>query len=415
VARRETATGGRRATEAIVPGIASLSIGRPAALPEPDGFAWKLLSEVARLESGHTPSRDRPDYWDGSIPWVGIRDATRNHGRKIFDSEQHVSQGGIDNSSARLLPKDTVCLSRTASVGYVVQLGRPMATSQDFVNWVCGAELSPNYLRYLLVSEAESVRRFAHGSVHATMYYPDAKALHVLLPSLNEQQAIAEVLGALDDKIAANTELISSVHQVADAAYRTSLEDGPPTSLGAVAQFHNRRRVPLSASERQNRPGSVSYYGANGQIGKIDAALFDEPLVLMGEDGSVAHEDGTPFVHYVWGPLWVNNHAHVLTGDGISTELLSVILRGVDVSTLVTGAVQPKLSMGQARRIEFMVPGPNKLPQLESFIGALFASVRMATEENRTLAATRDALLPQLMSGKLRVRDAGAAASAAGA
>jgi hypothetical protein len=71
---------------------------------------------LARLETGHTPSRKHPEYWDGEIPWIGIKDATSNHGLRISDTYQHATQLGIDNSSARVLPANTVCLSRTASV-----------------------------------------------------------------------------------------------------------------------------------------------------------------------------------------------------------------------------------------------------------------------------------------------------------
>jgi type I restriction enzyme S subunit len=136
---RETQTGGRPATLGVIPGRYALSVGKPAVKP-PDGWAWTPLSELARLESGHTPSRKLAEYWEGDIPWIGIRDATENHGRTIYDTKQHTTVAGIENSSARILPENTVCLSRTASVGYVVVMGRAMATSQDFVNWVCSPE-----------------------------------------------------------------------------------------------------------------------------------------------------------------------------------------------------------------------------------------------------------------------------------
>jgi type I restriction enzyme S subunit len=106
------------------------------------------ICDVARLESGHTPSRKHPEYWIGKIPWIGIRDVALHDGRVIAETFQHVSQAGLDNSAARLLPKDTVCLSRTASVGYVVMMGKPMATSQDFVNWVCSEALDPEFLMF---------------------------------------------------------------------------------------------------------------------------------------------------------------------------------------------------------------------------------------------------------------------------
>jgi len=128
-AGRASRTKGREATQGVIPGRFALSVGMPD-LPAPAGWKWTALSDVAQLESGHTPSRKHPEYWNEGVPWIGIKDAVDSHGRVIVDTYQHVSQLGLENSSARLLPVHTVCLSRTASVGYVVVMGRSMATSQ---------------------------------------------------------------------------------------------------------------------------------------------------------------------------------------------------------------------------------------------------------------------------------------------
>lgn len=406
MSERKTNTGGREATQGVIPGKFALSVGRPR-LPEPAGFTWTKLTDVARIESGHTPSRAKEEYWNGPIPWIGIREATGNHGKTIYETSQSITELGLNNSSTRLLPAETVCLSRTASVGYVVKMGVPMATSQDFVNWVCGPEMSPTYLMYILMAEQDSVRRFSHGTTHQTMYYPEAKALNVLLPPRREQNSIVEVLGALDDKIEANTKLISLVDAHMSLEYTASVLDaGSALPLDEVAEFHNRKRVPLSARAREHRRGDVPYYGANGVFGTVDTAIFDEPLVLVGEDGSVINEDGTPVSQYIWGPAWVNNHAHVLTGKGISTELLFLAIRRTQVATLVTGAVQPKINMGNLKRLALEIPSVDRRGRLEQIVKAETASKRAAIEESRTLAATRDVLLPQLMSGKLRVKDA---------
>jgi type I restriction enzyme S subunit len=151
------------------------------------------------MESGHTPSRRHPEYWGGSIPWIGIKDAKVNHGRRIDDTEQKTNELGLANSSARLLPENTVCLSRTASVGYVVVMGRPMATSQDFVNWVCSEELTAEFLKYLFIAEGKGILRFASGAVHQTIYFPEAKAFHICHPDVSEQRRI---VGILDEAFA---------------------------------------------------------------------------------------------------------------------------------------------------------------------------------------------------------------------
>jgi type I restriction enzyme, S subunit len=172
-----------------VQGRYAICVGSPQK-PAPQGWTWLQLTDIARLETGHTPSRSLPEYWDGDIPWVGIKDAREHHGCVIYKTHQTITQAGLDNSAARLLPQNTVCLSRTASVGYVFILGRSMATSQDFVCWVCSEAVVPKFLMYLLMAEGQDVRRFGKGTTHTTIYFPEVMAFHVCIPSIAEQKQI---------------------------------------------------------------------------------------------------------------------------------------------------------------------------------------------------------------------------------
>ncbi|HZR78656.1 MAG TPA: restriction endonuclease subunit S [Chthoniobacterales bacterium] len=220
---RVTVTGGRSATTRHIPPKLALAVGIPTTAA-PKGWRWSALTDLARLESGHTPSRKHPEYWGGAVPWIGIGDARAHDGRTIEDTEEKTNELGIENSSARVLPTNTVCLSRTASVGYVVVMGRPMATSQDFVNWVCSKQLDHNFLKYLFIAEDEDLLRFASGSVHQTIYFPEVKAFHICHPPLAEQRRI---VGLLDEAFAglataqANAE---KNHQNARALFESHLQ-----------------------------------------------------------------------------------------------------------------------------------------------------------------------------------------------
>jgi type I restriction enzyme S subunit len=196
----EQSRGGREATEDVKPGLAALSVNNPAT-DLPEGWAWVPLRRIARQETGHTPSRLRPEYWDGGIPWIGIRDANAHHGREIYDTVQTVSEEGLANSSARLLPAGTVCLSRTASVGYVTIMGVPMATSQDFATWTCTAVLDPKYLMHALMAEGDEIRNFGEGSTHTTIYFPEIRAFNIALPPLEEQQEIVRQIESAFSKL----------------------------------------------------------------------------------------------------------------------------------------------------------------------------------------------------------------------
>jgi type I restriction enzyme, S subunit len=173
----------------VIPGHAALAVGNPdSALPA--GWIWTPLVEISRMESGHTPSREHPEWWDGDIPWVGIADAREHDGGVINETFQCTNSSGLENSAARLLPAGTVCISRTASVGYVVVMGRAMATSQDFVNWIPTAAVTSDWLRIIFSADREALRRFGKGSVHKTIYFPEWLSVHIALPPLAEQRRI---------------------------------------------------------------------------------------------------------------------------------------------------------------------------------------------------------------------------------
>ncbi|GAA4444192.1 restriction endonuclease subunit S [Novipirellula rosea] len=167
--------------------------------PIPKGWRWVDLQEVARLESGHTPSRKIPEYWmDGDVPWLSLKDIRGMKSRYVEDTIDKPTMLGIDNSSARMLPKGTVAFCRTASVGNVAILGREMATSQDFVDWVCGPNLLPEYLYEAFKASGPTFASEMQGSTHQTIYMPTVKRFKVLLPPLSEQKRIANILDKAD-------------------------------------------------------------------------------------------------------------------------------------------------------------------------------------------------------------------------
>lgn len=166
---------------------------------------WHLvqLATVARLESGHTPSRKHPEYWQGEIPWISLADTDRLKRLVISDTTETTGPLGIANSSARILPRDTVVFSRTATVGLCSRMGREMATSQDFANWVCGPRVNSRYLVQVFRHMDREWRRLQAGSTHQTLYMPVFKRLQILLPPLDEQAVIASVGEAFDCRVEA--------------------------------------------------------------------------------------------------------------------------------------------------------------------------------------------------------------------
>lgn len=133
---------------------------------------------------------------------------------------------------------------------------------------------------------------------------------------------------------------------------------------------------------------------------------IDGKYLLLGEDGTVQDTSGYPILQYVWGKFWVNNHAHILTGKrGFNVESLWLLFKKTPVKSIVTGAVQPKISQANLKSVPVVIPSESVLRDLNSTIEPLFAQIRLNVEENKSLAALRDVLLPKLMAGEIDVSD----------
>ncbi|HBC2439281.1 TPA: restriction endonuclease subunit S [Escherichia coli] len=157
----------------------------------PPGWKWHKLIKLAQLESGHTPRKTVSEYWEnGDVPWISLQDIRAAHGKKIYKTKFMPTQKGIDNSSARLLPEGTVCFSRDISVGYVTIMGKRMATTQHFANWICGNGLKNKYLMFAFMAAKQHLTKSGQGTTVKTIYMPALKELMILIPSLSEQAEI---------------------------------------------------------------------------------------------------------------------------------------------------------------------------------------------------------------------------------
>ncbi|MDQ0390722.1 restriction endonuclease subunit S [Labrys monachus] len=169
----------------------------------PAHWSAPKFTHVARQETGHTPSRKEESYWvpeECVIPWFSLADVwqIRDGGRiYVHETAEKISALGMENSAARLLPADTVILSRTASVGFPAILSVPMATTQDFAGWICGHRVRPKFLYYVLRSMKPVFRRLMMGSTHQTIYMPDIRTFRLPLPPLDQQDAIVQQLDQL--------------------------------------------------------------------------------------------------------------------------------------------------------------------------------------------------------------------------
>jgi type I restriction enzyme S subunit len=227
----------------------------------PRGWQRFQLRHIARLGSGHTPSRERPEYWqDARIPWITLGDVwqlRRERQKYIGETAERISELGVENSSAVVHPAGSVVLSRTASVGYPGIMARDMATSQDFAVWTCGPALNNEFLYYVLLGMRQEFERLMFGSTHKTIYMPDIEAIRIAVPDRDTQRAIVSCLdretSRIDALIEKKTRFVEVLREKRQAVATEAVTKGLQRNahmaesgvgwLGRVPSHWKRRRI----------------------------------------------------------------------------------------------------------------------------------------------------------------------------
>ncbi len=394
---------------------------------------WKVApieSVCLRVTSGGTPSRKEPSFYNGgTILWAKSSELKDWY---VHDTSEKITQEGLDSSSAKMLPKDTVLLALYGDGRTITSLGllaQPAACNQACCAMICNpAECHPHFLLYSLKHHRTELIGLASGASQRNLSGKLLKQFPIAVPSLSTQQKIASILSAYDDLIENNTRRIAILEEMAQAVYREWFvnfkfpghenakfveselgkipEGWKASSLGETSENFDRIRKPLSGRQREGRKGPYRYYGASGVIDALDDYLFDGKYLLIAEDGENINSRKLPIAFLAYGKFWVNNHAHVLQGKGdVSSEFLMVAVSQTDVKPYVTGAAQPKINQANLNRIPIVVATETIQKRFNESVVPMFDERLLLLRKNDNLRATRDLLLPKLISGQLNVED----------
>ena len=379
-------------------------------------------------------------YIKGRIGWKGLKkneylphsDYRIINGESLTDDVIDWSKAGYitkeryDESPEIMLQEGDILVSKDGTIGkigYITSLDAPTTVASGiFVI----RNLNPNLIDTRFIYNFLCSKRFkdfitmrTEGSVIPHLYQKDFVELDFPLPPIDEQKQIVSILDAISSKIDLNKAINNNLEQQAKALYKDWFFDFTPFStdgnlpdgwrLGTVSdiiQLHDSKRVPLSGAERDKMAKIYPYYGATSLMDYVDNYLFDGIYLLLGEDGTVVDSLGFPILQYVYGQFWVNNHAHIITGkEGFSVEELYLFFSLTNIKSIVTGAVQQKVSQQNLKKVPAIIPSKDALSAFDELIQPIFSQIRNLRDENASLADLRDTLLPKLMSGELDVSD----------
>lgn len=359
-------------------------------------------------------------YEQSGIPFLRSQNV-RPHRIDMTDTKFVSSAFHKQLAKSQLRPGDVVTV-RTGAPGTtaVVPKNLPIANCADLVITRPGPFLNAQWLSYYMNSAAVgSISAALVGAVQQHFNVGAAKSTVLLLPPLWEQEAIAEVLGALDDKIAANTALAATADELSQSLFN-SLAPTRSFPLSAVADFVNGKAFTKGASGTGRVVIRIAELngGPSGSTVLSDAIVDDRHVARPG-DILFAWSGSLTLHRWFRDEAIVNQHIFkVMPSDGYPSWLVYELVRA-KLADYKAIAADKATTMGHIQRhhLDQVVglPAPEEVAKADPLMTGLWRSALAAERESLALSATRDALLPQLMSGKLRVRDAERIVSEAGA
>lgn len=399
------------------------------------------LGDFVTLVSGNTPSKANAAYWGGTTPWVSAKDMAEFW---IEDAEDHITPLGVEVAS-RLVPVGTVLMLVRGMTLHkrvpICRVAKPSAFNQDVKAVLPKAGLSARFLPYLLVGNHDRLHERVDSAGHGTgrLNTEALLSLPVSVPNRVEQEGIADIGEAVDGRLRLLRQTNATLESIAQALFKSWFIDFDPvrakaegrepegmdaataalfpaefedsalgfipkgwsaTSLGQLLELAYGKA--LKATDRRN--GSVPVYGSGGITGFHDAPLVQHGSIVVGRKGTVGslYWEDRPF-YPIDTTFYVRPRSAPLT-------YCFYVLQRLGLETMNTDAAVPGLNRENAYRLTLPHPTKDVLAEFDGVATPLRAAIRCNSERMNLLSALRDALLPRLISGTLRLPEAQAEA-----
>ena len=420
---------------------------------------WKYLSigDCATVVGGGTPSTKNPEYWDGDIPWISPKDLSNNTNKYVSRGERFITKKGLENSSAKILPENSLLFSSRAPIGYLAINTQPMATNQGFKSLILKDEFDVEFFYYLFKQKTEYIKNFSYGSTFQEIPGSEVKNLKFLIPPYKEQKQISKILSKLDKKIELNRKMNNTLEEISKTLFKSWFIDfdpvkarleGRPTGLSKEISdlfpdsFEDSElgKIPKNytvgkleeLAKYLNRGVSPSYVENNGvylvnqkciRNGKIDFNLCKQSKEKLSMNDRYLEK-----YDILLNSMGVGTLGRVAMfyefDKKITADALVTIIKGESVgssffiyyflermedylNTISVGSTgQTSLKKEDILDLQMTIPPKNLLDEFGIQLSMFVEKKYLNNQENLTLRDLRDTLLPKLISGELKVSDA---------
>lgn len=420
------------------------------------------LSKVATIVGGGTPSTKNGDNWGGEIPWITPKDLSGFSMVYISRGERSITKQGLQNSSAKLIPPNSILYTSRAPIGYVAINSVQVATNQGFKSLVPKEDFDPFYLYYLLKNSKEIILTHASGGTFAEIGATALGEVELPFPDFKTQVAIGRLLHDLDEKIRLNTEIAKTLEAIAQTIFKSWFIDFDPVHAKSRGEQPEGMDVATAAmfpdSFESTELGPIPKSWTWGNLGVftevIDCLHSKKPALLEAglpylqldtiSDGGVLRYDKaakiseqdyrkwTSRIEVTGGDCLVTNVGRVGAVSQIPQGFRAAIGRNITairpkrpqetktflISLLTSqymkreislktdsGTILDALNVRNIPSLKSPIPPSSVLRCFEESVGPFWAQVHNLYQENVVLGAVRDSLLPRLISGELEIPD----------
>lgn len=401
-----------------------------------------FLSDLIYLIGGGTPKTTEPEYWNGDIPWLSVKDFN-NVNRYVYSTEKSITEKGLNNSSTKMLEKNDIIISARGTVGEIAMLSCPMAFNQSCYGIKGKEGINQTFLYYLIKNYINKLKMLTHGSVFDTITMSTFANIEVLVPNIDSQEKISTLLAQIDDKIEINNKINNNLEQQAVLLFKKWFFQVDNSSKNMLETRFGLIPESFKLLKNGELPLVVTDYVANGSFASLKAnvTLYQEPnyayfirntdlksgtfevfvdehsynflskSTLYGGEIIISNvgDVGSVFLcPKLDKPMTLGNNIIMLRTEQENLRYYLYIwfkwLYGQSlIQGIKGGSAQPKFNKTDFKNLPIFLPPDDLLEQFHQIVKPMFELIDENNAENKALAITRDTLLPRLMSGELDV------------
>ena len=378
------------------------------------------LGDVIELIGGGTPKTSVPEYWNGGIPWLSVKDFN-NDNRYVYETEKSITQLGLEHSSTKMLQKDDIIISARGTVGEMAMIPFPMAFNQSCYGVRGRNGLDQTFLYYLIKNCISKLKKITHGSVFDTITRDTFDNITVSVPDKGTQNKIASMLSQYDDKIELNERINKNLSKLAQMLYlqlsdsisgkdeqplsdiidiRDGTHDSPKSQTSGHPLITSKHLLPFGVDTLSANFISQSDYDKINERSKVNT--YDILFSMIGTVGlvSLVIEENVDFAIKNVGLFKTSEHPDLVP---YIFEYLKSYKTSIKIDSCLAGSTQKYISLGELRKLPIVIPTSEQLKNYNSMAKPIIRQIASLTAENKALAKLRDSLLPKLMSGEIDV------------